>query len=92
MVARLTKNVFRRLGDWVGGRLVDDVPSDIAACEFDCSKERCEGQDLIGCERRQRAAAAAREFVAATAADADLRSPRNGQVDAQPPVAAKPAA
>ncbi len=60
MVARLAKKFFGRLGGWIGVQLVQDVPEDIAACEFDCSKPECEGADLINCERRMYTEAAER--------------------------------
>ncbi len=46
------------MSGWIGVHLVQDVPEDIAACEFDCSKTDCEGAELINCERRVRAEAA----------------------------------
>jgi hypothetical protein len=58
MSARFAKKFFGRLGGWIGVNLVQDVPEDIAACEFDCSKPTCEGPDLVTCERRMRAEAA----------------------------------
>ena len=60
MVALLVKKIFGRLGGWVGAHLVQDVPEEIAACEFDCSKPECEGAELINCERRIRVEAAER--------------------------------
>ncbi|MFO1155001.1 MAG: hypothetical protein U1E42_15285 [Rhodospirillales bacterium] len=58
MGALLTKKLFGRLGGWIGMRLVQDVPEDIAACEFDCSKEECAGPELLNCQRRIRSEAA----------------------------------
>ena len=58
MVALLVKKIFGRLGGWVGAHVVQDVPEDIAACEFDCSKPECEGAELVNCEPRIRTAAA----------------------------------
>jgi hypothetical protein len=58
MVAHFAKKLFGRFGGWIGVRLVQEVPEDIGACEFDCSKEECEGPDLRNCERRIRSEAA----------------------------------
>lgn len=58
MVTPFARKIFSRLRGWIGARLVQDVPSDIAACEFDCSKPECGGEDLVNCQRRMRAEAA----------------------------------
>jgi hypothetical protein len=83
MVARLSGSLFRRVGAWVRGNIVQDVPRDIAACEFDCSRERCDAETLATCERRKLAEAAARD---------QERVNGNGQGEAAAPVVAKPVA
>lgn len=49
------KNVFGSLLEiWkrFAGRLVGNVPADIALCEFDCRKEQCRYDEWSSCERR----------------------------------------
>ena len=45
---------FRRLRRWIKSRLIQDVPEDIAACEFECRKMECRQGDWETCEKRLR--------------------------------------
>ena len=45
---------FRWLRRWIKGRLVQDVPEEIAACEFECRRTECKQGDWETCERRLR--------------------------------------
>lgn len=81
MVAEFTRKALQRLGGWIGARLVQDVPEDIAACEFDCSKLKCDGPELLNCERRIRSEAAElRER------ETDVAAQPNSQAGGQPGV------
>lgn len=44
---------LRRVGDWVLGQIVQDVPAEIGLCEFDCRSSDCSPAELEECERRQ---------------------------------------
>ncbi|MGA7855576.1 MAG: hypothetical protein WCA15_19820 [Candidatus Acidiferrales bacterium] len=43
---------FRRLRRWVSNHAIQDVPGDIALCEFDCRKQQCTSKEWATCERR----------------------------------------
>ncbi len=49
--------------DWIRGRLADrivqDVPAEVAACEFGCRKAQCHHQEWIDCPNRKRGESAA---------------------------------
>ena len=45
---------FRRLWQLVKRQIADDVPEDLAICEFDCRKVQCTQAEWIACERRIR--------------------------------------
>jgi hypothetical protein len=45
---------FRRLRRWIKGRWIQDVPEDIAACEFECRRLECRQGDWETCENRLR--------------------------------------
>lgn len=45
---------FRRLQQWIKDRMVQDVPEDIAACEFECRRTECRLGDWSTCENRLR--------------------------------------
>jgi hypothetical protein len=47
-------NPFRRLWRLLKSQTVDDVPDDVAMCEFDCRKEQCMHDEWASCERRRR--------------------------------------
>ena len=47
-------NYLRRLWRWIKTRLIQDVPEDIAACEFDCRRTECRQGDWKTCENRLR--------------------------------------
>jgi hypothetical protein len=44
---------FRKLRRWLS-RLIQDVPEDIAACEFECRRLECRQGDWETCEKRLR--------------------------------------
>jgi hypothetical protein len=45
---------FRRLRRWIKRRLIQDVPEEIAACEFECRRTECQQGEWETCERRLR--------------------------------------
>jgi hypothetical protein len=49
-------NLFRRLRRWVTNQVIQQVPGDIALCEFDCRKHQCTFNEWATCERRISAA------------------------------------
>jgi hypothetical protein len=46
------RNPLMRLWHWFQQRLIEDVPQDIAVCEFDCRKGQCLYDEWSSCERR----------------------------------------
>lgn len=48
--SRRVKELRRR----VIGQIIQDVPSDIAVCEFDCRKVQCTLREWEACEHRRR--------------------------------------
>jgi hypothetical protein len=46
----------QRLVGFVKRNIVDDVPEEIALCEFDCRKGQCEQGEWVSCDRRVRKA------------------------------------
>ena len=42
---------LKGLWGWLGG-LIEDVPADIAACEFECRKPNCDVGEWETCDRR----------------------------------------
>jgi curli biogenesis system outer membrane secretion channel CsgG len=46
----------QRLAQFVKRNIVDDVPEDIAVCEFDCRKGQCMMGEWAACNRRTRKA------------------------------------
>lgn len=57
MVARKEnkKGRVRRVVEWFKARWVQDVPEEVAPCEFECRKTECRHGDWETCERRLRA-------------------------------------
>jgi len=47
-----TGSPLARLWQWIHGQLVQDVPEDLAVCEFDCRKLQCTMGEWETCERR----------------------------------------
>ena len=47
-------NYFSRLWRRLMGRIIQDVPEDYQACEFECRKLQCAMGDWEKCERRLR--------------------------------------
>ena len=43
---------FGRLWQWVENKLIQDVPDNIARCEFDCRKLECGQHEWKACEKR----------------------------------------
>lgn len=43
---------FFAILQWIGKQIVDDVPPEIALCEFDCDKTRCTLKEWQSCPRR----------------------------------------
>lgn len=49
-------SLFPRLRRWVTNQVIQEVPGDIALCEFDCRKQQCTIKEWAMCERRISAA------------------------------------
>ncbi len=45
---------FRKLRRWLADQIVQDVPEEISACEFNCLKQDCRMGEWEKCERRLR--------------------------------------
>lgn len=45
---------FHRILTWLRRRLVEEVPLDVARCEFDCRKVQCRSSDWEACEDRKK--------------------------------------
>ena len=45
-------NLVRSVWAWLCRQVVEDVPADIALCEFDCPKSQCSDGAWETCERR----------------------------------------
>jgi hypothetical protein len=45
-------SLFQRLRRWVTNQVIQEVPGDIALCEFDCRKQQCTIKEWATCERR----------------------------------------
>jgi hypothetical protein len=54
-------NYFRRLWQGLMGQMVQEVPDDYQACEFECRKLQCAMGDWEKCERRLRSVAQSQE-------------------------------
>lgn len=48
--------IVARIRLWLRGEVVDDVPPDLAACEFQCRVDECLHDKWESCENRLRAA------------------------------------
>ena len=46
--------MIRKAWRWLRSRLVQDVPDDLAICEFECEKLHCSMGEWESCERRLR--------------------------------------
>ena len=46
------KQGVRRAKHWLNEQIIQDVPEDIALCEFDCRKGQCRMGEWESCERR----------------------------------------
>jgi hypothetical protein len=57
MVEQPNRNPAQRFWRWFKGQIIEDVPKDIAICEYDCPKEQCRENEWATCERRLSAAA-----------------------------------
>lgn len=44
--------IFFTVLHWIGKQIVDDVPPEIALCEFDCDKTQCTLKEWESCPRR----------------------------------------
>lgn len=75
MVAGFTKRLISHLRGWIGTELVSDVPSDLAACEFECKRPECSEEKFGGCERRRLAAAKAVAVESSVAAPCEGAAP-----------------
>ena len=48
----LGRSSINRFGHWIAGQIIQDVPDDIALCEFDCRKVQCGVEECETCPRR----------------------------------------
>ncbi len=55
----------RRAGRWLEHQLVEEVPDDVALCEFGCRKDQCLMGEWAHCERRLRDLESRRAWEAA---------------------------
>ena len=46
------KQAMRKAKRWLKGQIVQEVPEDVALCEFDCRKGQCRMGEWESCERR----------------------------------------
>ena len=37
---------------WIKREFIQDIPDDIALCEYDCRKQECTNEEWLTCERR----------------------------------------
>jgi hypothetical protein len=52
MVDRNPNRFGRKASRWLKEQIIQDVPEDIALCEFDCRKSQCLMGEWENCERR----------------------------------------
>jgi len=50
-------NLLQSAWGWLRRQIVEDVPPEVALCEFDCRKPQCHAGEWESCDRRLRAAA-----------------------------------
>ena len=41
-----------RMHRWITDQIIEDIPCEIAVCEFDCRKTQCSSAEWETCERR----------------------------------------
>jgi len=51
-----SRGVLSRIRLWLRGEVVDDVPPELAACEFQCRAQECLHDKWETCENRLRTA------------------------------------
>ncbi len=49
-----SERLSHRIKRWLQNQLIQEVPEDIAFCEFGCRKLQCSMGEWENCERRQR--------------------------------------
>jgi hypothetical protein len=79
----LIRSLMDKLSEWIG-RSVQDVPAEIAACEFDCSRPHCYGDELEDCPRRIREAEAGEPIDRHDAEHGDAEAPVAQRAAADP--------
>jgi hypothetical protein len=47
------KDPVKRLAQRIRSEFVQDVPKDVAVCEFDCTETTCKSSDWVHCQRRR---------------------------------------
>jgi hypothetical protein len=50
-------NTLHHAFGWLMNEIVQDVPEEIAVCEFDCRKPQCTSEQWVCCKRRLKKAA-----------------------------------
>ena len=56
MMVRQREGFWDRFWQWTARQIVEDVPEEIAVCEFDCAQPRCSHDRWRVCERRKQTA------------------------------------
>jgi hypothetical protein len=59
-----SERLSHRVKRWLINQVIQDVPEDVALCEFDCRKSQCRMGEWENCERRQRSQRAFRLWQA----------------------------
>ena len=67
MVDRNPNRFGRKANRWLKDQIVQDVPQDIALCEFECRKGQCLMGEWESCERRLERLEGYRRWQARTA-------------------------
>jgi hypothetical protein len=92
----MAKRILARLGIWRSD-VVQTVPPELAACEYDCPKKECDDAHFENCERRLHTAEVLRAEAHAQEVDGAERpepcvaptAPANDPVSVAPQVAAR---
>jgi len=61
-------SMFFRFWSWIKAQIVQDVPPEIALCEFDCSRAQCTQAEWATCPRRLQSLARSEGAMAGHAA------------------------
>lgn len=59
---------LKRAAQWLAGQIIQDVPDEVARCEFDCRKLVCAQGEWESCSRRLKAVEELKRWRAAQSA------------------------